>query len=92
MRIRYVGRNPRANLTDTPYRADPEVASAPLDHWLQCALELRWSPLDRLRFSAAPEFDVTDGRGWFGLTLGGEVHFHRDVMVAGALDGNRCGN
>jgi hypothetical protein len=92
MRIQYVGRNPLANLTDTPYEANPDVASTPLDHWLQCALEFRWSPLDHLRLSAVPEFDVSDGKGWFGLTLGGEAMFDRNVPITVARRGNPRGD
>ncbi|OHD72804.1 MAG: hypothetical protein A2177_09045 [Spirochaetes bacterium RBG_13_68_11] len=92
MRILYVGRNPSANLTSTLYEGNPAIASAPLDHWLQCALELRWSPFDRLRLSAVPEFDVSGGKGWFALTLGGEVLFDKNVMIKGARNGNPRGD
>ena len=92
MRIQYVGRNPSASLTSTPYEGNPAIASAPLDHWLQCALEVRWSLFDRLRLSAVPEFDVSGGKGWFGLTLGGEALFDRNVMIKGARAGNPRGN
>jgi hypothetical protein len=92
VRIRYVGKNPLANLTDTPYAADPGIASASLDHRLQCALEVRWSPLDRLRLSAAPEFNVANGKSWFGLTLGGELLFEKNVTIGGARHGTPRGD
>jgi hypothetical protein len=72
LRIRYLARNPRADLTG-PYEADTTVASAHLSKWLQAALELRWTPVDQVRVFAAPEFNLRDGTTWFALTLGGGI-------------------
>jgi hypothetical protein len=73
LRIRYVATNTSANLTTTPYAADPVIASAPLSHWLQVALGVRWRPLDAVWVSATPEVDLRDGEVWGGVTLAGGV-------------------
>ncbi len=84
LRLRQLARNPSANLATTAYEADPQVASAHLAQWFQAVMELRWTPVEWLSFSAAPELDVSDGEAWFGLTLGGGIGIGGNYPVSDA--------
>ena len=60
---------------------DVAVETAPIEHRLQLALAVAWTPIEMIRIEVLPEINWRNGTMWLELSLGANWKLDRKIRI-----------